>query len=240
MDTIVNGNNVPVVAGPGISEDQLTCVVTSKKFVDYAASFSPAVVVSKIEILSVKMFGKNVGFIMVDATVTKDGKFIPGTTFIRGDSVAMLVVLDCEGELYSPLTVQPRVSVGAAEFEETAAGMLDDASFLGAAAKEIDEELGFTIPVAELVDLREAATGQSGSIALSPGGCDEEMMFFLYRRSVTRAELGELQGKLTGVLHEGETITLKVVPLDDVWAVGDGKTIIAMGFYDRAVRRGTI
>lgn len=235
MHILINGSPIPVIGSPGLSPELLAAAVASPKFVDWADSVDPSLVVSSVEIQSVDLFGKNVGFLKLKASVTKDGKFVPGICFVRGDSVAMLVILECNGRLFSPLVVQPRMNMGSAMFEETAAGMVDGSSFVGAAAKEIKEELGFDIPVTDLVNLRLAACDTEESVALSPGGCDEEMRFYAHQRSVTPAELVELQGKLTGELSEGEMITLKIVPLEYLWKVNDAKTILAIAFYKRAV-----
>jgi len=58
------------------------------------------------------------------------------------------------------LTVQPWVPAGSLEFVELPAGMLDDSSFTGAAAKEIQEECGIEIPADELLDLTQLALGK--------------------------------------------------------------------------------
>jgi len=43
------------------------------------------------------------------------------------------------------LTLQPRIAAGSLAFPELPAGMVDDGTFSGAAAKEIEEELGTAI-----------------------------------------------------------------------------------------------
>jgi len=58
------------------------------------------------------------------------------------------------------LTVQPRVPAGSLEFVELPAGMMDDSSFTGAAAKEIQEECGIEIPADRLLDLTQLALGK--------------------------------------------------------------------------------
>jgi ADP-sugar diphosphatase len=141
------------------------------------------------------------------------------------------------------LTIQPRVPAGSLAFAEIPAGMLDDSgSFAGGAAREIEEETGLVVGQGELIDMTAlAAQGQEvgeqerlqRAVYPSAGGSDEFIPLFLCLKSMPRAEIEALQGKLTGLRDDGEKITLKVVPLGDLWRVGfrDGKTLAAWALY---------
>jgi 8-oxo-dGTP pyrophosphatase MutT (NUDIX family) len=104
------------------------------------------------------------------AVSNAQGETLPGAVFLRGPSVAMLVMLipddidpnssekDNDDERYVVMTVQPRIAAGSLEFVELPAGMVDEAGdFVGQAAREIREELGVEIPGSELVCLSEMA-----------------------------------------------------------------------------------
>lgn len=138
-----------------------------------------------IQVQSVDRFsGSRLGFVKFKAQVENDiGEHFPGSVFLRGGSVAMLLVLRAKdstedqdktsdtsnqqsshrksernsvqrGQEYVILTTQPRIPAGSLSFTEIPAGMLDDSgTFSGAAAKEIEEETGLTIDEDELVDL---------------------------------------------------------------------------------------
>jgi ADP-sugar diphosphatase len=70
------------------------------------------------------MFGPRVGFIKFRADVVNEvGGFLPGIVFMRGGAVTMLVILQCEGEDYSIITLQPRVPAGKFLFPELPAGI---------------------------------------------------------------------------------------------------------------------
>lgn len=195
-----------------------------------------------------------IGFMTIQALVTNDdGEWIPGTVFMRGGSVAMMIVLQPDGgdqdEEYVILTVQPRIAAGSLSFIELPAGMLDDAgTFSGAAAKEIQEETGLTIAEEELIDMTAAAEQcwseherkrhtevhlQCG-IYPSPGGCDEFIPIFLARKKIKMQEIEAMQGRLTGLRDHGEKITLLIVELSDVWKVAmrDGKALAALALYE--------
>lgn len=93
----------------------------------------------------------------------KDGEKLPGSLFLRGGSVAILLILQPEdvsdnSEEYVILTMQPRIPVGSLEFVEIPAGMLDDTGTLtGAAAREIKEETRLKIHDEELIDMKKLA-----------------------------------------------------------------------------------
>ncbi|KAK4156778.1 hypothetical protein C8A00DRAFT_40792 [Chaetomidium leptoderma] len=141
-----------------------------------------------ITIQSHDLFGSTrLGFVKLTSHIANAaGETLPGAVFLRGPSVAMLVMLlpedddgstggetqqkeeeeEEEEERYVLLTVQPRVAAGSLEFVELPAGMVDDAGdFVGQAAKEIEEELGMVIGKGELVSL---------SDLVGEGGAEEE------------------------------------------------------------------
>lgn len=169
---------------------------------------------------------------------------------------------DALDEAYVLLTVQPRIATGSLGFVELPAGMIDgDSNFAGVAAKEIEEELGMVIKQTELTCLtdkvgdirraRKATKGPDGDgdgkpepaaaenipFAMYPsaGGCDEYIKIFSHERRVPRSTLHEWEGKYGGLRDEGEMITLKVVPLADLWLEGamDSKALAAVALYSK-------
>jgi 8-oxo-dGTP pyrophosphatase MutT (NUDIX family) len=130
--------------------------------------------------------------------------------------------------------------------------MLDDSgTFAGGAAKEIQEETGLSVQQDELIDLTSLAldstqetSGETLQKAVYPsaGGSDEFIPLFLCQKRMPRREIEELQGKLTGLRDHGEKITLKVVPLEDLWKEGlrDGKTLAAWALYKGLKEEGKI
>ncbi|KAK5127837.1 hypothetical protein LTR85_004954 [Meristemomyces frigidus] len=216
----------------------------------------------RINIQSVDWFGsgekKRLGFIKLQAEITNnEGAYLPGAVFMRGGSIAMLLILqpddvpaDQEKDKHVLLAVQPRIAAGSLGFVEIPAGMLDDSgTFAGGAAKEIEEETGLKVNADELLDMTALAmdgeqTGESlqKGIYSTPGGCDEFIPIFLYRKRIPRADLQEFRGKLTGLRDEGEKITLKVVKLEELWREGarDAKTLAAWALYQGLRSEGKI
>lgn len=219
-----------------------------------------------ITVQCVDRFGKKgrLGFIKLKAEVSADdGQQFPGSVFMRGGSVAMLLVLTTEStgrstrrrkseaDEFVILTNQPRIPAGTLSFTEIPAGMIDDSgTFSGAAASEIQEETGLTIRQDELVNLTELALASNddtddvlqNAIYPSPGGSDEFMPIFYARKTMTVEEIRTLQGKLTGLREDGEKITLKIVKLKDAWKIAgrDAKTLSAICLYDGLRREGKL
>jgi len=205
-----------------------------------------------IEIQSVDFFGGDrIGFIKLKSEVSNDqDEKLPGSVFLRGPSVAMLIILQpddvpegSEQDKFAILTVQPRIPSGSLALTELPAGMVDDSgSFTGAAAKELKEETGLEVPNDKLIDMTklsltdtEKETGEKLEMGFYPsgGGSDEFVPVMLHQRRVRRDTLQEWQGKLTGLRDHGEKITLKLVPLQDLWREGgrDSKALAAFAMY---------
>ncbi|KUI69686.1 Nudix hydrolase 14, chloroplastic [Cytospora mali] len=228
---------------------------------DHAFHADPYVLHS-IEIMSVYWHGTRILFMQVKAEIkatvpdpeTGDVRELPAVTFLRGGSVAMLMVLrpkDSRDEKMVVLTEQPRVPAGSLAFWEIPTGMLDDElNFTGAAARVIEEETGFEVPMPDLIDMTELALRNSElpettlkpAMYLSPGGCDEYIALFLWEKELDRMEIDYLKSKMTGQRKEGDTVILKLVPYEVLWQEGarDAKTLAAWALYEGLTRSGIL
>jgi len=227
MSITINGSSVHIVLDAGVDPKVFSFLFDYKPFTKWAMEFDPKLTCTSITIQSVDYFGPRIGFLKFRADITFNGKPIPGIIFMRGGAVAILVILKCEGKFYMVLTCQPRAAMGSSNFLEIPAGMLDGSNnFAGVAAKELAEETGIKIDASNLTDL--------GTMVPSAGGCDEKIRLFFHRRTVTPGELAELQGKCTGLIEEGEQITLKIVPYEEALdECDDAKLMCAMLKYER-------
>ncbi|KAF7552434.1 hypothetical protein G7046_g7409 [Stylonectria norvegica] len=259
----LSSHNIPLNLPEGLSQAQLK---TFRPFNDWIATLTSSLALQTnpshpfhpdpyalraITVQSFDLFGgKRLGFVKLNASVSNSaGETLPAAVFLRGPSVAMLVMLIPEDaapgsdERYVVFTVQPRIAAGSLGFVELPAGMVDDAgSFKGAAAQEIKEELGITINENELTCLNDIAAleEEDGSEGLatamfpSAGGCDEYITIFSMERRIPREQLKEWHGRLTGLRAHGERITLKVVLMKDAWKVGarDAKCLSALALWE--------
>jgi len=254
----LQGREVPVTwqSGIGITQEIVQKIIKEwRPFLIWQENMNQPdnvqnTIVSSVVIQSVDMFGSRIGFVKFHAhTASSTGSRVPGITLMRGGAVGMLVILKLSDEgapdhnkEFSILTIQPRVPIGLTKFAEIPAGMIDGGRFAGTAAKELKEETGIDIPEDELVDLTSLAyKGAHVGMYPSAGGCDEVIRLYLYRTVVNREQLNGYQDKLTGVIEEGEIISLKVVPLDDLWLhAPDAKALSALYLYNKLMETGVI
>ncbi|KAF1927497.1 uncharacterized protein M421DRAFT_421906 [Didymella exigua CBS 183.55] len=218
------------------------------------------------------------GFMKIQARIETDAyvhdgeerataDWIPGAVFLRGGSVAVLIIVQPEGaqgedEKHVILTVQPRVAACSLAFIEILAGMLDGGSLKGTAATEIEEEAKLKVREGDLINLSQLAvedvpvtpwTNVNSSSMRAPetvenamypsvGACDEFIPIFLCQKRLTRRHMDWLKGKATGLRDEGENITLKLVPLSRAWreAGRDAKALAAIALYDNLKRENQI
>jgi ADP-sugar diphosphatase len=215
-----------------------------------------------IEVKGVDIWGsddkKRIGFLMMK-TVVKNakGEQLPGTVFLRGGSVAVLMILipeedETRTERWVVMTQQPRVPAGSLTFYEIPAGMIDDqGTFVGAAANEVFEETGIPIKSKDLVDMTKLAL-RNAQHALkesqgseehlqkamypSPGGCDEFIALFLWEQTWPKTEINNLRDKLSGTSNE--KIKVKLVKYEELWREGarDAKTLAAWALYENLTR----
>lgn len=244
---------VRIVAAPGISDFEFRNAIDSYLFKQWLSNLQSetgilangAVILKQVLVQGVDMFGKRVGFIKFKADIFDKGtgNKVPGIVFARGPAVAVLILLDSEGETYAVLTEQVRVPTGRFVLE-LPAGMLDDdkGDFVGTAVREVEEEIGIRLNIEDMVDLTSFLNPSSGcKVFPSPGGCDEEISIFLYRGCVDKEIITQLQGKETGLREHGELIKVCVVPYRELWRMtADAKALMAIAIYEMSKREGLL
>ena len=243
----VGGKSVPVTfSRPTLDAEHFEKLKEMGAFMDWCKGIDKRFVVKGIDIHCIDMFGPRVGFVKFKADLLDDGLSVPSIVFMRGGAVGMLPVFidESSGKKYTVLTVQARVPAGIKEFPELPAGMLDGSGdFAGVAAKELKEEMGLTVTKGELIDLTPDVPKISGGgvfagIYPSAGGCDEFLRLFLYLKVCAHDDIMAYEGRLTGELHEGEKITLKIIPLEDISKhAPDVKALSAYLLYQEYLKR---
>lgn len=197
-----------------------------KKMGAWLDRLSPDFNVEELFIDSIDLFGQHVGFVKFQAKVTCKGVFVPGIVFMRGESVAVLIILSLNGEKFILCTKQARFPVGDSGLLEIVAGMVDeDGNVLGAAAKELKEEANISVNVGELINL--------GFMYPSPGGSDERILLYAYEMIIDQEQFDQLQGAATGNIKEGESITLQTIPYNDGYDLSDSKALSALLRYEK-------
>jgi ADP-sugar diphosphatase len=256
------------VYAPGLTQKE---ILSFQAFQNWAKSLKESLALQKrtnhtfhqwpyylrhVEIQACDKFEGRVRFMKMYAKVENDkmtdsgeNEWLPGVVFLRGGSVAVLMILrpsDSPSERYVIMTEQARVAAGSLSFMEIPAGMLDGAhNFAGAAAREIEQEVGLKLRAEELQDMTKLAVqDRRGKEALqdaiypSPGGCDEYITLFLWEKEMERLEIENLKDKLTGHRAEIEKIRIRLLDYESLLRDGarDGKTLAAWSLYEYLTR----
>ncbi|KRX02067.1 NUDIX hydrolase domain protein [Pseudocohnilembus persalinus] len=226
----LNINKISIEKAENVPQEHFDKAIKAKKFIDYVNNFQiNHVEVDKITILSIFMFGPNVGFINlnVDAKLKEAQKKIPGYVFLRGKAVAVLTIVNKTKIL---LVRQFRVPVGQFCLECPAGMMDEEGHFLGVAAKEIEEETGLKIEEKDLISL--------GSIFPSQGGCDEEIILFALQTELSPEKIEEMQKKTYGEgEHEDITLILQDFTYENILNSKDSKLISAAYSYNQYLQK---
>lgn len=197
--------------------------VSSKLFTQWLARIDPRFVIQSINFQSVDLVKRglltDVLFIKLKADVRDaDGKWVPGIVFLRGRSVAILPVIECEGKEYTVIVNQPRFAIGNHSFPELPAGMADgNTDERAVARKELLEETGLDPGSdGDFFNLTAAFYGKAAWVYPSPGACDEGMVAYACKLTLSHEELQALHGKRTGTAAENECIVLNVLPIEEL------------------------
>lgn len=202
-------------------EPQMDSLIIAPKFLNWLNNFNEehitliSVTITDIDWFAAKPDPLKLGFVKCASEAydyTTGKRIVSNISFIRGDSVAILIVvnvIDPTGENkptdYVLLCEQHRLPVGK-KMKEICAGMKDaEGNILSVVLKEVKEETGFNIKsIKELIRLGE-------KIYLSPGGSDEGVELFAWTTTITQEELIEKQNRMYGCAKENEEIKLHFV-----------------------------
>ena len=219
-----------------MSEAEIEAVLAMPAFRRWLSRLVSAFTVSSVAIERVVLFGRRPGFVLASAqALDAEGRAVPATVFLRGDSVAVLPVLvDPRGRHWTVLVRQARTAVGATAYEEIPAGMLDGGAFASKALDELREETGVDLGIreSELVLLEE--------VHPSPGACDESIRIYAASVAVGDDTLAKLTDARAGCADENESIRVEVIPLGDLAHRASADAKARLAYYAWCALQGTV
>jgi ADP-sugar diphosphatase len=202
-----------------------------------------------INILSFFLVGlkenRSVLFLYLETIVAnKNEKKLPGVVFLRGGSVAILIILrpsDSYDERYVVMIEQPRVAAGSLRFMEIPAGILDPTvGFKNPATQKLWDVVGLVLKEEDLTNMTDLALKDQSTDELLPaamypsvGGCDEYVKIYLWEREMDRMEIDALRTQFSGSRSD-DNVAVRLLSYENLLQVGarDGKTLAAWALYE--------
>lgn len=230
MHTITKNNrSIPIT---GVEAETIT---NEPLFMNWLDTVDPSWIIHSIEFQSVDrtLTSGRILFIKIKVDVEHaEGRMPNMVVLIRSNAVAALTVLTCEDKQYVLLVDQPRIPTGHI-ISEAVAGLMDgEADPRAVILRELEEEahavtrLGITLD--NVISLSDKP------FYLSPGVLTESVYPFLVEHEVDRSTLETYQGIKRGLVEEYESITVRIVELEEVAAQCNNAITLAMlHLYDR-------
>lgn len=229
MQTITHNNKeIPVIGNDVVD------AIDSTIFLSWFNSIDNTFTLNRIIIESIDRLHHNNEIFMIklkaDLILPSGVPFIP-TIILRHSAVAGLCVLTCENKKYIVLVNQPRIPVGKTVFE-LPAGMVDDKKNPSEVIlRELEEEAQLQTLIGITADMIKPLG--KGAYNSSPGFTNENVYLFYLDAEITKEQFQLLQDRNTGLVEEGESITVKIIPYDDLAIFcNDVKTLSALYLYE--------
>jgi len=193
----------------------------------------------KIVIQSVDKVGPNVRFIKLQAQIeNSSGQVVPGIVFLRGQSVAVLLVLtdvsDPKKTKWVVVIRHPRAAIGEYYHLEIPVGF-EDGTPLGVIRNLMDTEIGLEFQSEKVVNMNEVLYGYDRPIYVSPGASDEGIRFYLIECAVTSSQIRMLK---SGSNTKKQLLAPELIPLEELATqCPDSKSILAAHLYETYLRK---
>lgn len=238
---------VPVTYNSTISNDIIKLAIASNMFQRWIENTSrvfgsKSIELYGVEIESVHMIGGRVDCInmKVESDLTDEDEAIQDERIkefccLRDHTVGILVELHCleDDTIWTVLVDQPRLNVGAVSALELPVGLVDEDgdSLIGTEAKEVESICHLSLKQSELINLTQRAYENScvfNSTGLCPSlsNCSEFIKIMYSRKEITKSELKVMRKRLSQTREEGAAMSLRVVPLEDMWKVSADMKVV--------------
>jgi len=256
LSVSVHDKVIPIKYNSSISYDEASSALESRPFCQWIEKVSRVFGSRRIDLLgleiqSIDFIDQRVDSIKLkvesvlkdDETEIKDGEMTE-ICWLRDFSVGILIELDCveDDTIWSVLVDQPRMNIGAVSALELPVGHVDvdGDSVVGREITEVENSTGLTMKLSQLENLSKLAYENcsiynASGLCPALGNCSEFVKIMYARKEITKREMASLRTRLSQMREEGASMTLRVVPLDDLWKVSaDMKVVSALFLLERA------
>ena len=192
----------------------------------------------------VDMIKMSTACVLIDEELDLEEEVLSGVCYLRDAYVGLLLELVCieDESSWSVLVDKPRVPVGSVSALELPVGKIDyeDERLFGFEIAQIEEAFGLEINMNMLTNLSEAAyeynhLNNELGMCPSPSVSGEHVKIMHLRKEISKDHLLMMRSKFSQQREEGALISLRVVPIQEMWKVSaDMKIMCALFLLNKA------
>jgi hypothetical protein len=186
----------------------------------------------------VDMIKMNTTCVLIDEELQTEQEVLSGVCYLRDNYVALLIELFCvdDESSWAILVDKPIVPIGSVTALELPVGKVDedDERLLGFEIEEVEEAFGLELNMFDMVNLSKEAYGHTAvhndmGMCPSPGLSGEHVKIMYLRKEISKDHLLMMRKKFSKQREDGALVSLRVIPLRDLWKVSvDMKVMCAL------------
>jgi len=161
--------------------------------------------------------------------LTPEGDKLPRCIVLRGDTVVIVPLIRCiDKKKIFTLMVQQRRVIDGCNSLEFPAGMVDNnlSDPVLSAVKEVKEELGMNVNVKSMRLLTNEPLNVCESLM------DEHVNIYSFTKEMTYESLVKFDNKSSGVVEDGELITIKLISIEKAKKIPSFSTNVALNLIN--------
>jgi len=251
------GYDVPVTYSADVTYDMAAMALESSPFNQWQNKMSRVVGTKHLEIRHVEiqsvdffedtsrvdMIKMNTACALVDEELKTEEEILSGACYLRDSYVAVLLELFCieDESSWSILVDKPRVPIGSVTTLELPVGRVDEEEerLLGFEMEEIEDAFGLQLNMSDLTNLSKEAYEYNSinnelGMCPSPGHSGEHVKIMKKEKEISKDHLLLMRKKFSAQREHGAFVSLRVVPLHEMWKVSaDMKIMCALFLLEK-------
>ena len=251
------GYDVPITYSADVTYDMAAMALESSPFNQWQNKMSRVVGTKHLEIRHVEiqsvdffedtstvdMIKMNTMCALVDEELKTEEEILSGVCYLRDSYVAVLLELFCieDESSWSILVDKPRVPIGSVTTLELPVGRVDEEEerLLGFEMEEIEDAFGLQLYMSDLTNLSKEAYEYNSinnelGMCPSPGHSGEHVKIMHLKKEISKDHLLLMRKKFSEQREQGAFVSLRVVPLHEMWKVSaDMKIMCALFLLEK-------